>query len=733
METAETTTQARVEPTADELRHAYRVAVRSRATEAFIVRLVSRGEVKFAIWGTGEEIHGVATALAMSRVFTPENFGFVPHYRSASLVSMWLEQQGHSAFTLELMRQQFSKGTDKMSRGRQMVNHLHYPDHGILPVQSPVGMQLGKAAGYAMGFKVQGRTDGVAMAIIGDGTTAEGDLHDAMNAASVWRLPLIIMITDNAVAISTEPHEGHGIKDFAAYAAAFGLEHFECDGSDFWDSYETARAVAGHVQDDQSPVLLHVKNLPRLNGHSSAADVTFDLSQDDPLLGFGEELVQRGVLEIEDIVRRKSGEGRDYFAHHDLGRIMQEEVEATRKLIAQVREEPEPDESVIFENIYRPFPEVLEPPATGKTNITYAGAVRSALDRIISERNGVVWGQDVARLGGVMTATAGLKAKHPGRIIDAPLNEPLIVGTALGASLHEDLVALPEIQFGDYSYNAFHWLVYLGNLHWSSNGHAKASVILRMPVDPFGGGAIYHSMSNDGYFSAIPGLVLLMPSTSFDAYGLLMTAAEYGGPVVMLEPKFAYRLALGPAFPGEITDADEIGALKKRIMRGEIPEIDPSVRVPFSKAATRRAGDDITIVAWGRAVSTALDAAGELEKEGISAEVIDLRTLVPPDLDAVYSSVARTGRLVVASEDRPFAGFVRSIQGHVVERFPDAPTRAIGQKNVPGVGQSPALEKATILTSSDVLAAARDLMATGTPDPVAPGGWAWLPRRYQDG
>jgi 2-oxoisovalerate dehydrogenase E1 component len=731
MATTETEALESAGLSADELRQAYRVAIRSRTTEEFIVRLVSRGEVKFSIWGPGEEVHGVATSLALSRVFSPRNFGFVPHYRSGALVSMWLELNGHDSFALDLMRQQFSKETDALSRGRQMVNHLHYPDHGILPVQSPVGMQLGKAAGWAMGYKLQGREDCGAMAIIGDGTTAEGDLHDAMNAASVWKLPLIVMVTDNNVAISTKPVEGHGIKDFEAYANAFGFRHFTCDGSDFWSSFETMVQVAEHVRDQQSGALLHVTNLPRLNGHSSAADVTFDLSQADPLLSFGEALVERGVLEPEDIVTRKKGEGRDYFAHHEPGRIMETEIEKIRGIIAKVRSEPDPPAESVLENIYAPFPCVIEPPATGQTNITVAGAIRAAIDRIISDHGGVIWGEDVARLGGVMTATAGLKAKHPGRVIDAPLNEPLIVGTAMGAGLHPDITAMPEIQFGDYAYNAFHWLVYLGNLYWSSNGNARSSVILRMPTDPFGGGAIYHSMSNDGYFSSIPGLVLVMPSTSFDAYGLLLTAAEYDGPVVFLEPKFMYRLNLGPAFPGEPTDQGEIDAMRKRVMRGEIPEIDPSVRVPFGKAATRRPGDDLTIVAWGRAVYTALEAADKLANQGIEAEVIDLRTLVPPDLDAVYDSVGRTGRLLVAAEDRAFAGFVRAIQGHVVERFPGAPTRALGQKNVPGIAQSPILEKATVLNVDDIFSAGIEVAETEISS-SSTAGWSWMPRRYYE-
>ena len=327
-----------------------------------------------------------------------------------------------------------------------------------------------------------------------------------------------------------------------------------------------------------------------------------------------------------------------------------------------------------------------------------------------------------------MQASAGLLGAHPGKVLDAPLNEPLIVGTAVGASLHQDLIALPEIQFGDYSLNAFHWFVYMGNIYWTSNGQTLSSTILRMPVDPFGGGAVYHSMSVDGYFSPIPGLVLVMPSTSWDVYGLLRTAAEYGGPVIVLEPKWMYRQALGPSFPGEPTDKAEIQALKKNIMRGEIPKIDPGHRVPFSKAVTRREGRDLTIVSWGRAVWTSLEAAKKLAAEGVDAEVIDLRTLVPPDLDAVHASVAKTGRLVVAAEDRAFAGFVRSIQGAVVDKTPGVPTKAVGQKNVPGIAQSLILEHATILTADDVVAGARDVL--GAQVGGAGGGWSYIPPRY---
>jgi len=406
---------------------------------------------------------------------------------------------------------------------------------------------------------------------------------------------------------------------------------------------------------------------------------------------------------------------------------MAAEDEQIRATFDQVRQEPDPDTDSIFEHIYAPFPEIPESsPGEGTTQITYAGAIRAALDKLISRHEGVVIGQDVGKLGGVMTATAGLQAKHPGKVIDAPLNEPLIMGTSTGLTLHDSLMALPEIQFGDYSLNTYHWLVYAGNVRWSNMGNVSAKMLLRMPTDPFGGGAMYHSMSLDGFFSPIPGLVIIMPSTSFDAHGLMLTAGEYDGPVVCLEPKWMYRQNRGPAFPGEPTDAAEITALKKSIMRGSVPDV-PDVYVPFGKGIIRRPGADVTLVSWGRAVWTSLEAAESLGKQGISVEVIDLRTIVPPDMDLIYESVGRTGRLLVASEDRTFAGYTRQIQGAVVEKFPGMPTRALGQKNVPGIAQSLLLEAATILTAADIVTAGQGIVEV---EVAGSGGWSFVPPRY---
>ncbi|MCP4867476.1 MAG: hypothetical protein GY898_02005 [Proteobacteria bacterium] len=726
------------ELTPDELRHAYRVAVRNRSMDERIVRLLSQGRIKFAIYGPGQEIHATATALAWHKAMGGDasKFGFCGHYRSGTLYSMWAELTGRKDLVLDVIRQQFSRATDPFSGGRNMVNHLLDMDRGLLPIQSPLGMNLGKAAGYGQAMRLSGIEDGFVAAAIGDGTTAEIDTHDAMNAISVWSLPMCVMVTDNRIAISTEPEDGRGIKDFEAYAKAFDLKFFSCDARDFHAVYETAYAVATYCRTEQRGALWHVHDMPRLNGHSSAGNYRFALDQDDPILTFGEFLVEQGHLEQADICTRIEGEGADYFAWHDLGTVMAEEDAIVGQWMADVENEPEPDPSAIHTFIRPPFPESSDPADLNDrptTNVTYAGALRSAQRDIFDMYHAAIWGEDVAKLGGVMQATAGLHDLHPERVIDAPINEPLIVGTAVGAGMYPGFRVMPEIQFGDYALNAYHWLVHMGNLYWSSLGQISPAVILRMPTDPFGGGAIYHSMSVDGFFANIPGLVMVMPSTSYDAYGLMLSAAEYGGPVIFCEPKYCYRRSHGPAFEGEPTDKDGIKALKTHIRKGGIPDIGKGVRVPLGKGIVRRPGTDFTLVGWGRGAIFGEEVGAKLAAEGISAEVIDLRTIVPPDMDLVFESVQKTGRLLVAADDRTFAGFHREIQAQVAEAFPGVPVRAVGMENVPAIGQSEVLEEAAALNPEKVEAAARALLGQSATQSGATAGWSWVPPRYYVG
>lgn len=711
--------------TPDRLRLAYREMCLARCHVERVVQECSKGNIKFAIWGPGEEVHGAAEALAYDDlVQNPEAFAIVGHYRSAGLLSMWARLRGHEEFHLDHMRQQLSRATDPWSGGRQMTAHFNDMRYNIAPVQSSLGMQLSKAVGYCQGLVRKGHKNSLVVAVLGDGTMAESDFHEGMHGAAILNLPVLFNVTDNNVAISVKPQDGRGIRDLEAYAKAFGMRFFSANGNDFTETFEVSREAAAYCIEHQRPALLHCTGLSRLNGHSNAGAYDFDFEQFDPLNDFGQALVDAGVLDSEDIIRRNGvEEGRSYYARHDLGRIGTEADEYVQWTMDTALAEPEPTADSIAEHIRDPFPVSQEPPLEGRnTVISLNGAIRAAL-RDILEENPMSWiyGQDVGERGGVMQATAGLISRFPDQVRDSPINEPLIMGTAMGFALHEGATALPEIQFSDYSLNTLHWLVLLGNLLWSTNGKCRANVITRLPVEPLHGGAVYHSMCMEGFYGAIPGLTIVAPTTSRDFYGLLRSAADYSGPVLVFESKGLYRLALGDAFPGEPTDPKEIADLKRAIgFQGLIPDIDKNFRVPLGKAAVRREGSDLTIVTWGRCTIYCNEAAQTLAEQGVDVELIDLRTVVPPDLETVLASAQKTGRLLVVHEDRVFSSIGREIQGSVVESTEGAiATRVLGQDPIPGIPQNVHLEHHIVVTPAKVVQAAQELLESASRRPVA--------------
>jgi 2-oxoisovalerate dehydrogenase E1 component len=704
--------------TPERLKLAYNEACLARMHVERIVQECLKGEVKFAIWGPGEEIHGTASALAFADTVDPDAFAICGHYRSASMLAMWARLRGYEDFHLDHMRQQLSKSTDPWSGGRQMTAHFNDMRNNALPVQSALGMQVSKSVGYAQGYKVKGVDDALVVCVVGDGTCAEGDVHEGMTGASILQLPWLLVVTDNNVAISVTPEDGRGIKDFEAYARAFGFEYFTCDGNDFIDVYETTRRAAEYCRGQQRPAMIWVRDLSRLNDHSSAADVTFKFDQYDPLLEFGQALVTRGILQPGDIVRRKDGATKDYFARHELGRVAAEADAYIVETMGIAAGEPEPTYESIFEHIRDPFPAHAEPPPVGRqTIVSINGAVRAAM-RGILRQNPMAWiyGQDVAKKGGVMQATRGLHGEFPLQVRDAPINEPFIIGSAVGFALHANSTALPEIQFSDYSLNTLHWLVYLGNLLWTSGGSVRANVIVRLPVEPLHGGAVYHSMCMEGFYASIPGLTIVAPTTSRDVYGLLRSAADYTGPVLFFESKGLYRMTLGDAFPDEPTDPKQVAALKRAIaFEGYAPDLPDDFRVPLGKAAVRRQGRDLTIVTWGRSTLFCQAAVETLAADGIECEVLDLRTIVPPDMDAVLASVRKTGRLLVVHEDRVFASLGREIQGAVIEALDpggtSVVTRVLGQDPVPGIPQNAHLEEHIVVSPAKIVAAAKAVLA----------------------
>ncbi|HKY63524.1 MAG TPA: transketolase C-terminal domain-containing protein [bacterium] len=705
------------ELTSEVLRAAYRHMVKERVFTQKIYQHYQRDEFAFAVTDAGHEIQGTAAAFAFHHEVNPRAFAISPHYRSGTLAGLWSELQGYDHFFRDYIRQQLSRGTDTWSRGRQTASHFNDLERNILPAHSEVGRNLSVAVGYARALQQAGHRDAVVYAELGDGSMALSDFHEAMTGAAVMgfstrNLPVVIGVLDNQMAISVEPASGRALSDLQSYAKAFGAKFYTCDGNDFIDVYQTYRVAVSAAKERQMPVLVWVQNLPRLNAHSSAANWPFDFKQRDPLLELSESMVKQGLLGEDEVLRRREVSGSpSFFSGHRLGEIGEAAKAELDRVWSEVAAEPEPTLVEMSSDIRLPYAQAQEPPLVGRpTAVIINGAIRAALRDVI-ESNPLTWvnGQDTGMKGGVMQATAGLWELFPGRVTDAPINEPAIVGIGLGFAMHPGAVAFPEIQFGDYSTSALHWMIKAGNLLWTSGGSRQANWNLRLPVEPGIGGAVYHSTPLEGLYAAIPGLTIVAPSTSRDAYGLIRSAAEYAGPVIFFEPKALYRQAIGDAFPNEPSDKAELAAYTKDIsLRRAIPDLPKDFRVPLGQAAVRREGRDLTIVTWGLAHAEALKVLDEMVARGIDVELIDLRTIVPPDMATVLKSVEKTGRLLVVHQDRVFASLGREIQGQVIEALPERGVRSkvLGMEPVPGIPQHRGMEHEVMVTGKKILAEA---------------------------
>lgn len=721
------------------LREVYVQALRMRLCldEKIDMKLKGQHEIGgFYIGGMGEEVHGYATAQAAWDALAlpvgtpaPDRLAIFGHYRSDSVVDGVLRLSGYDGFVKDQLRQQAARATCPSAGGRQMVMHVSMVDYGIQPNQSALGMQLGKAAGYAMGWKLGGKDRGVlALAVLGDGTMGCSDFHESLSAAGLWDLPVLFVITDNSIAISTPPAHGRPIVDVQSFVRGYGISYFASDDESYGGTYDAVSAGARHVVRTGTPAVVYTK-VTRFRGHSSSNLKDFDPDALDPVVEMGAWLVEHGVIPPEEALRPRNpwpNHRTRYLANYEnnpLAEAMRAELRTMRDAVFA---EPKPSPESIYEFAMAPLPQVSEPPAPWsgpKSELTMAQAIRAALDSILARGNSAVWGEDVgATLGGVFGCTRFLPERYPGRVLNTPINEPLIAATAIGAALHHSLAIIPEIQFADYSLNTLHWLFHAAHLHWATRGQVSPNVTFRMPSDPTLTGAIYHSMSVESYYAHLPSIVIAMPSCAFDAYGLLRTASLHRGPVLFLEPKDLYRvrhdparplpksavLQAGPRLPGEIPCADEDG----------IPEVQP-FEIPFGKARHVREGGDCTVVAWGLALHKAAVAARELAQRGVNLDLFDLRTLVPYDRDAISRSVARTGRLVVATEDRAFASLGRQIQADMAEAHPGLVSRIASMEEVPSPGMAPVLFRATVLSPAKIVTAVDAALRERTSRPSA--------------
>jgi 2-oxoisovalerate dehydrogenase E1 component len=687
----------------DELLGVYRTMVTSRAIDDEEMKLKRKNQYFFQISGAGHE----AILIAAGKVLRPAHDWFYPYYRDRAL----LLELGMTP--LEMFLCGVGAADDPNSGARQMPSHWGHKALNVVSQSSPTGTQCLQAVGCAEGGRYYGlvkeiaereerfRADEVVYVSIGDGATSEGEFWEALSTACVNRLPVLFLVEDNKYAISVPVAVQTPGGSISKAARGFeGLLIEEFDGTDAAASYEALSRLARYCRERKGPALAHA-HVTRPYSHSMSDDHRTYRSEAE----LAEETAQDCLARMrERLLEEKIVSPAKLDALHA---AVDEQVAAA--VDAALAAEKPPLDSV-YDHLYSPevdpCSDAFATPAAGDgREDSMVGLINACLhDEMERDPRIVVFGEDVADAtkeetledvkgkGGVFKLTAGLQRRFGSdRVFNSPLAEANIVGRAVGMATR-GMKPVVEIQFFDYIWPAYHQIRNeLAMMRWRSSGHWKCPVVIRVPGGGYlQGGGVYHSQSGAVLFTHNPGLRVVMPSNALDANGLLRTAIRCDDPVLFLEHKHLYRqpYAKGP-YPGK------------------------DYMVPFGSARVTREGTDATVITFGALVRRAEMAAKALEKEGVSVEVVDLRSLSPWDEATVSESVRKTSRVLVAYEDTLDWGYGAEIAAWIADHlfeYLDAPVRRVGALNCP-VAYAPNLEDHILPQTETIEGALRELLA----------------------
>jgi 2-oxoisovalerate dehydrogenase E1 component len=612
--------------------------LKPRMIEEKMLLLLRQGKISKWFSGIGQEAISVGVASALDK-----DEYILPMHRNLGIFTT-------RNIPLNRLFSQFQGKPGGFTQGRDRSFHFGTQEYKIVGMISHLGPQLGVADGIALANKLR-KDKKVTVVFSGDGGASEGDFHESINTAAVWDLPVIFIIENNGYGLSTPSNEQFKCKSFADKAIGYGIEGVTVDGNNVLKVYETVKNLAESIRENPRPVILECVTF-RMRGHEEASGTKyvpkelFDTwGRKDPVNTYEKFLIAEGVL-TEDLIEEKRA-------------IIKHEIENGLE-IAFAELNPKPDTQKELSELFKPFSiSSLNNTSGAKINMRLIDAISNGLKLAMQKHpNLVLMGQDIADYGGVFKITEGfVEAFGKERVRNTPLCESAILGAGFGLSIN-GYKAMVEMQFADFVSEGMTQIVNnLAKSHYRWGQHAD--VVVRMPTGAGVAAGPFHSQSNEAWFFKTPGLKIAYPAFPSDAKGLLLAAFEDPNPVMYFEHKALYRSIHEDVSEDYFT-------------------------IPFGKARLVKEGNDLTIVTYGLAVHWALEILNENTE--IQADLIDLRTLAPLDIDAIYSSVKKTGKVIVFHEDTLTGGIAGEIASLITENcfdYLDAPVMREGSLDTP--------------------------------------------------